>query len=96
MSLIFCLTGSISNAVGEQCGREVSSYQFWLGYGSHSHVYMCVFVCDKFQCSSPVKGLALGFLNVPFSSIAGNSDISLGLLSHNKDLAQAIKSKVVT
>lgn len=40
------------------------------------------------------SGLALGFLNVPLCFIVGNSDISL--LSHYRDVAQAIKSEVVT
>lgn len=54
-----------------------------------SQPWACVCVCDDLQCWPPPSGLAPVSLNVPLSSTVGNSDVSLDLLWHNRDLAQA-------
>lgn len=74
------------HGVGENSSHN--KYRFQLGNGSHSHGR----VRDDLQCWPPPSGLAPVSLNVPLSSAVGNSDVSLDLLRHNRDLAQATES----
>lgn len=92
MSLTFCFAGrrpNIDTTRGTVRERKAhtTSYRLQLGDGSHSHGRVCV--CDDLQCWPPPSGLAPVSLNVPLSSTVGNSDVSLDLLWHNRDLAQA-------